>query len=81
MGDLGRNFGAYDQQTGAMLWQTRLPASAESNAITYAVDGRQYVAVVSGEGSHLGLNNRRLVVELTAPNTDLQLMVFALPAR
>ena len=81
MGDLGRNFGAYDQETGAMLWQTRLPASAESNAITYAVDGRQYVAVVSGEGSHLGLNNRRLVVELAAPNTDLQLMVFALPAR
>lgn len=81
MGDLGRNFGAYDQDSGALLWQTRLPASAESNAITYSAGGRQYVAVVSGEGSHLGLSNRRLVVELGSPNTDLQLVVFALPTR
>jgi alcohol dehydrogenase (cytochrome c) len=79
MGDLGRNFGAYDQQTGALLWQTRLPAAAESNPITYAVGGRQYVAVVSGEGSHLGINNRRLVVELGTPKTELELIVFALP--
>jgi hypothetical protein len=37
--------------------------------------------VVSGEGSHLGNNNRRLVVELGSPNTELALLVFALPAR
>lgn len=81
MADLGRNFGAYDQRDGALLWQTQLPAAAESNPITYAVGGRQYVALVSGEGSHLGNNNRRLVVELGAPNTDLALLVFALPQR
>lgn len=78
-GDLGRNFTAHDQDSGAVLWQTRLPAAAESNAITYAVNGRQYVAVVSGEASHLGTNHRRLVVELGAPNADIELIVFALP--
>jgi alcohol dehydrogenase (cytochrome c) len=79
MGDLGRNFSAFDQDSGALLWQVRLPAAAESNPITYAVGGRQYVAVVSGEGSHLGINNRRLIVELGAPKADLELIVFALP--
>ncbi|MEO8307320.1 MAG: PQQ-binding-like beta-propeller repeat protein [Pseudomonadota bacterium] len=79
MGDLERNFGAWDQDSGAMLWRTRLPAAAESTPVSYAVGDRQFIAVVSGEGSHLGVNNRRLVPELAAPNTDIALLVFALP--
>jgi alcohol dehydrogenase (cytochrome c) len=78
MGDLGRSFGAYDQDSGALLWQTELPAAAESTPITYAAGGRQYVAVVSGEASHLGINNRRLVPELGEPRPQLELVVFAL---
>jgi glucose dehydrogenase len=78
MGDLDRRFSAWDQDSGAMLWQTRLPAAAESTPISYAVEGRQYVAVVAGETSHLGVNNRRLVEELGEPNSQLELVVFAL---
>jgi alcohol dehydrogenase (cytochrome c) len=79
MGDLERNFGAYDQNDGALLWRTKLPAAAESTPITYAANGRQFLAVVSGEGSHLGVNNRRLVPELGEPNNDIALVVYALP--
>ncbi len=79
MSDLERSFSAFDQNDGALLWRTKLPAAAESTPITYAVNGRQYVAVVSGEGSHLGLNNRRLVRELGEPKTDIALVVYALP--
>jgi alcohol dehydrogenase (cytochrome c) len=77
--DLARNFSAHDQGSGKVLWQTRLPAAAESTPITYTAQGRQYVALVSGEGSHLGVSNRGLVPELGNPRTDLALLVFALP--
>jgi alcohol dehydrogenase (cytochrome c) len=79
MGDVDRSFGAYDQSTGAELWKTRLPASAEATPISYSVNGRQYIALVSGEGSHLGSYNRGLVPELGEPVTDISLQVFALP--
>jgi alcohol dehydrogenase (cytochrome c) len=78
MSDLGRSLGAFDQDSGAELWRTRLPAAAESTPITYAVGDRQYIAVVSGEGSHLGLNHRGLVFELGAPVTSIELVVYAL---
>jgi alcohol dehydrogenase (cytochrome c) len=79
MGDVDRNFGAYDQDSGALLWSTRLPASVEATPVSYAVKGRQYIALVSGEGSHLGSYNRGLVPELGDPVTDISLQVFALP--
>ena len=78
MSDLERSFSAFDQDSGAVLWHTKLPAAAESTPITYAVNGKQYIAVVTGEGSHLGLANRRLVPELDEPNTQISLVVFAL---
>jgi alcohol dehydrogenase (cytochrome c) len=79
--DLGRKFSAFDQSSGAVLWQTPLPAAAESTPVTYAVGGRQYVAVVSGEGSHLGTYSRGLVPELSEPKTEISLVVFALPGK
>lgn len=81
MSDLARNLSAFDQDSGALLWQARLPAAAESTPVTYSVNGRQFVAVVSGEGSHLGSYNRGLVPELGEPVTDISLQVFSLPAK
>ncbi len=81
MSDLARNLSAFDEDSGALLWQAQLPAAAESTPITYAVGGRQFVAVVSGEGSHLGEYNRGLVPELGEPVTDISLAVFALPEK
>lgn len=79
MGDLGRNFGAFDQATGAKLWTAQLPAATESTPVSYAVGDRQYIAVVSGEGSRLGQNIRSLDSSLGARNADITLVVFALP--
>ena len=45
------------------------------------MNGRQYIAVVSGEGSHLGSYNRGLAIELGEPNTSISLVVFALPEK
>ena len=45
-----RRFHAYDSRTGKLLWETRLPAPAEANPITYMGNhGRQYVVVDSGD--------------------------------
>ena len=49
-GDLDRRFRAFDADDGQILWETVLGGAAQMSTITYAVDGRQYVAVYSGEG-------------------------------
>ena len=69
----------YDQATGERLWKTRLNAAPESSPITYAVDGRQYVAVVAGGGSAFGGAGRGLVPELVNPAAGITLYVFELP--
>jgi alcohol dehydrogenase (cytochrome c) len=78
-GDMDRNFRAYDQRSGQVLWQTRLNAAPESSPITYAVNGKQYVAVVAGGGSAYGAGARGLVPELLAPAAGVTLYVFELP--
>jgi alcohol dehydrogenase (cytochrome c) len=79
--DLGRKLSAFDQTSGKVLWETQLPAAAESTPVTYSVGGRQYIAVVSGEGSHLGTYSRGLLPELSNPKTEISLIVFALPGK
>jgi alcohol dehydrogenase (cytochrome c) len=78
-GDLDRYFYAYDQATGAVLWRTRLNAAPESSPVTYAVNGRQYIAVVAGGGSAFGAGSRGLVPELLSPAAGVTLVVFELP--
>lgn len=52
-GDLNRRFGAYHARTGKQLWETVLGDSVTGGPLTYAVDGKQYVAVTAGESSVL----------------------------
>ena len=46
--DTDRHLYVHDAATGEVLFQTRLPASVQGFPITYAVGGRQYVAVPVG---------------------------------
>ncbi|MCY3844551.1 MAG: PQQ-binding-like beta-propeller repeat protein [Acidobacteria bacterium] len=47
-GDSDRHLFIHDVEDGGLLFETRLPASAQGFPITYAVDGRQYLAVPVG---------------------------------
>lgn len=47
-GDAGGNFVAYDAETGAPLWHSRI-GSVSNAAITYMLDGRQYILVAAGD--------------------------------
>ena len=49
-GDLGRRFFALDAASGKVLWQTTVGGSVSVSTITYAVNGKQYVAVMTGDG-------------------------------
>ncbi len=42
------SFFALDARTGRLLWQTNLGPSVASGAMTYAVNGKQYVSIVAG---------------------------------
>jgi len=80
-GDWDRHMYAYDATTGAILWQTRLPQSAQGFPITYAVNGKQYVAMPAGYGggSWSTLIPTELAPEIRRPNGGNTLLVFALP--
>ena len=42
------NFYALDARTGAVLWKAMIGGQVANGPVTYAVDGRQYVAVAAG---------------------------------
>lgn len=45
-----RKFHAYDAKSGELLWEFPTPSGIISPPISYSIDGKQYVAVVSGYG-------------------------------
>ena len=62
-GTIDSRFRAFDADTGAMLWETTLEASAHATPMTYlGRDGRQYVVIAAGGGGILrsepGLEDR-----------------------
>ena len=80
-GGWDREIFAFDARTGETLWQTRLPNSIQGFPITYAVDGKQYLAVPVGIGgaSWGGLLPAELTPERQRPAVGNGLFVFALP--
>ena len=78
-GDLNRRFRAFDPDTGKVLWESILGGMPMASTITYAVNGKQYVAVFTGDGQ----SGTRSVLDM-APSVQTvhghnALYVFALP--
>ena len=82
-GDINRRFRALDQETGLVLWETILNSRITGGAISYAVDGRQYVAVATGGGTTNQYETFELTpeLELEAPIGGNTLFVFSLHRR
>jgi len=78
-GAQNRQFTAYDAATGKALWEVGLNATPSSYPITYGVDGKQYVAVVSGGGGPLDASGASLAPELDNPAGGTTLWIFKLP--
>ena len=83
IGDWERHVFAYDAATGEQLWQSRLTTMANGYPITYAVDGRQYIAF--GAGGPLGGSSwtsiipADLIPEKRNPRQGNGIFVFAVP--
>jgi hypothetical protein len=81
-GSLDRFFAAYDDASGATLWQTRLGDVPGNAPIPYMVNGRQYVAMVVGNGGAQAATFPVLVPEIrNPPDRGASVWVFALPER
>jgi alcohol dehydrogenase (cytochrome c) len=76
-GDSNGRFRALDQSTGEVLWEINLGAPVSGYPISFAVDGKQYVAVSTGS-SLTAMGANRLTPELR-PGVGNNLFVFALP--
>ena len=67
-GALDRGFTAYDDATGKTLWHAKLSDVPSSAPISYAVDGKQYVAMTVGYGSAHALTFPMLTPEIDLPS-------------
>jgi alcohol dehydrogenase (cytochrome c) len=81
VGDFDRYLYVHDAKDGRILFQTRLPTSVQGFPITYAVNGRQYLAVPAGTGGGQWVTT--IPAELTPEKKIAQnanaIFVFALP--
>jgi len=50
IGDLDRKFMAFDTKTGKLLWDTTLGSALHGFPVSYAVNGKQFIAVQTGMG-------------------------------
>ena len=79
VGDLHRYFRALDASTGKVLWEIPLGSPVTGYPISYAANGKQYVAVGVGGGSAGTRHLAQLYPELNVQHGSSMLLVFALP--
>jgi len=81
-GAIDRGFSAYDDATGRELWRTRLNDVPSSAPVTYLAKGRQYIALVTGNGGAQAATFPALVPEIKAAQAGAAtLWVFELPSQ
>ena len=79
-GSMDRAFSAYDQATGKRVWSTRLGDVPNSNPISYEVDGKQYIAIVTGSGSVRSTAFVNMLPEIKNPSVrTANIWVFEVP--
>jgi alcohol dehydrogenase (cytochrome c) len=82
VGDLDRYFRAFDVKTGETLWKIRLGTSVQGFPVSFAIDGKQYIAVSTGLGGGSPRNvPRSISPDVRHPSTGNALYVFTLPDR
>ena len=80
-GDLNRRVRALDADDGKVLWQSIVGGMVMTSTITYAVNGKQYVMLFTGEGQSLTTGPLSLTAKAMPPAVRgaSGIYVFALP--
>lgn len=80
VGDLDRYFKAVDVKTGKELWKTRLGTSVQGHPVSFAANGKQYIAVTTGLGGGSPRDVPHAIApEIHHPGNGNALYVFELP--
>jgi alcohol dehydrogenase (cytochrome c) len=80
VGDLDRYFRAVDVKTGSELWKTRLGTSVQGHPVSFAIGGKQYIAVTTGLGGGSPRDVPHVIApEIHHPANGNALYVFELP--
>ena len=80
-GDLNRRVRALDADDGKVLWESVVGGMVMVSTVTYAVNGKQYVMVFTGEGQSLTTGPLSLTTKVMPPPVRgaSGVYVFALP--
>jgi len=80
VGDFDRHFKAVDVKTGKILWQIRLGNTVQGHPVSFSLDGKQYIAVMTGLGGGSPQQKPSMLLsEVHRAATGHQLYVFGLP--
>ena len=66
-GEGNGNFNAYDARKGTKLWSYQCGAGVNSPAVSYVVDGKQYIAVAAGGNTQLDFRRGNIIVVFALP--------------
>jgi alcohol dehydrogenase (cytochrome c) len=81
VGDYDRVVHAFDTKTGTQLWKTRLGTTAQGHIASFAVGGKQYIAVMTGVGGTSPEQKPAFILagEVVRPLHGNAIYVFGLP--
>jgi PQQ-dependent dehydrogenase (methanol/ethanol family) len=77
-GDMSRRFKAFDVDTGKQLWEAILGGNISVSTITYAVNGKQYICVMTGFNLKVPELSKE-VPDMHTPTYGNAIYAFALP--
>jgi alcohol dehydrogenase (cytochrome c) len=77
-GDMSRRFRGFDARTGKQLWESIVGGNVSVSTITYAVKGKQYICVMTGDNLKVPELSKE-VPELKATSGNNAIYTFALP--
>jgi alcohol dehydrogenase (cytochrome c) len=77
-GDMNRRFRAFDAENGKQLWETILGGNISVSTISYGINGKQYIAVMTGDNPKVPELSAE-VPEIKTPRNVNAIYVFSLP--
>jgi alcohol dehydrogenase (cytochrome c) len=78
---MDRRFRAFDADSGKIVWETILGGIISTSTITYSVNGRQYVAVLTGDAQSGTAGLLGVVKDIKPVRGHNAIYVFALPEK
>jgi alcohol dehydrogenase (cytochrome c) len=66
-GEGNGNFNAYDAKNGKKLWSFQCGAGVNSPAVSYVVDGKQYIAVAAAGNNQLDFKRGNSIFVFALP--------------